>query len=149
MVRYAALKGLYDLEKTIGSGGFAKVKLATHIATGEKVAIKIMEKTTLGVSTHVSFLKALIRLFAQRVALEALLPFPFNGFLISMRSKISIDMQQTCNSALYASRYSMRILSVDVRIEICLMRAILISGRSTKSETRGKGTQDIAPSTYL
>ncbi|KAH0944767.1 hypothetical protein HN011_009651 [Eciton burchellii] len=48
MVRYAALKGLYDLEKTIGSGGFAKVKLATHIATGEKVAIKIMEKTTLG-----------------------------------------------------------------------------------------------------
>jgi len=53
MVRYAALKGLYDLEKTIGSGGFAKVKLATHIATGEKVAIKIMEKTTLGVSTYV------------------------------------------------------------------------------------------------
>lgn len=50
MVRYAALKGLYDLEKTIGSGGFAKVKLATHVATGEKVAIKIMEKTTLGVS---------------------------------------------------------------------------------------------------
>jgi len=50
MVRYAALKGLYDLEKTIGSGGFAKVKLATHVATGEKVAIKIMEKTALGVS---------------------------------------------------------------------------------------------------
>ncbi|XP_076239401.1 maternal embryonic leucine zipper kinase [Calliopsis andreniformis] len=49
MVRYAALKGLYDLEKTIGSGGFAKVKLATHIATGEKVAIKIMDKTALGV----------------------------------------------------------------------------------------------------
>lgn len=50
MVRYGALKGLYDLEKTIGSGGFAKVKLATHIATGEKVAIKIMDKTSLGVS---------------------------------------------------------------------------------------------------
>lgn len=50
MVRYAALKGLYELEKTIGSGGFAKVKLATHIATGEKVAIKIMDKTALGVS---------------------------------------------------------------------------------------------------
>ncbi|XP_033230072.1 maternal embryonic leucine zipper kinase-like isoform X2 [Belonocnema kinseyi] len=48
MVRYAALKGLYDLEKTIGCGGFAKVKLATHIATGEKVAIKIMEKSALG-----------------------------------------------------------------------------------------------------
>lgn len=50
MVRYVALKGLYDLEKTIGSGGFAKVKLATHVATGEKVAIKIMDKTALGVS---------------------------------------------------------------------------------------------------
>lgn len=50
MVRYAALKGLYNLEKTIGSGGFAKVKLATHVATGEKVAIKIMDKAALGVS---------------------------------------------------------------------------------------------------
>ncbi|XP_020293502.1 maternal embryonic leucine zipper kinase-like [Pseudomyrmex gracilis] len=48
MVRYTALNGLYELEKTIGSGGFAKVKLATHVATGEKVAIKIMEKTALG-----------------------------------------------------------------------------------------------------
>jgi serine/threonine protein kinase len=47
-VRYHELKGLYDVEKTIGCGGFAKVKLATHIATGEKVAIKIMNKTGLG-----------------------------------------------------------------------------------------------------
>ncbi|KAF7275801.1 hypothetical protein GWI33_011257 [Rhynchophorus ferrugineus] len=48
MVRYNALKGLYDIEKTIGCGGFAKVKLATHLATGEKVAIKIMDKQMLG-----------------------------------------------------------------------------------------------------
>ncbi|KAJ9597360.1 hypothetical protein L9F63_011749 [Diploptera punctata] len=48
MVRYTALKGHYELEKTIGCGGFAKVKLATHILTGEKVAIKIMEKAHLG-----------------------------------------------------------------------------------------------------
>ncbi|XP_046492633.1 maternal embryonic leucine zipper kinase [Neodiprion pinetum] len=48
MVRYAALKGLYDVDKTIGCGGFAKVKLGTHVATGEKVAIKIMEKNALG-----------------------------------------------------------------------------------------------------
>ncbi|XP_060820291.1 maternal embryonic leucine zipper kinase-like [Bombus pascuorum] len=65
MVRYAALKGLYDLEKTIGSGGFAKVKLATHIATGEKVAIKIMDKTSLGddlprVKLEVQALKTLL-----------------------------------------------------------------------------------------
>lgn len=56
MVRYAALKGLYNLEKTIGSGGFAKVKLATHVGTGEKVAIKIMEKTALGVSKIPNYL---------------------------------------------------------------------------------------------
>ncbi|KAK2577425.1 hypothetical protein KPH14_003532 [Odynerus spinipes] len=65
MVRYAALKGLYELEKTIGSGGFAKVKLATHVATGEKVAIKIMDKTALGddlprVKLEVEALKTLL-----------------------------------------------------------------------------------------
>ncbi|KDR18291.1 Maternal embryonic leucine zipper kinase [Zootermopsis nevadensis] len=48
MVRYAVLKGFYELEKTIGCGGFAKVKLAMHTLTGEKVAIKIMEKAHLG-----------------------------------------------------------------------------------------------------
>ncbi|KAL1139697.1 hypothetical protein AAG570_006675 [Ranatra chinensis] len=48
MVRFAALKSLYEVEKTIGTGGFAKVKLGTHILTGEKVAIKIMEKECLG-----------------------------------------------------------------------------------------------------
>ena len=31
-------------------GGFAKVKLATHTLTGEKVAIKIMDKKALGVN---------------------------------------------------------------------------------------------------
>ena len=30
-------------------GGFAKVKLAYHALTGDKVAIKIMDKKTLGV----------------------------------------------------------------------------------------------------
>ena len=31
--------GYYDLEKAVGEGNFAKVKLATHALTGEKVAI--------------------------------------------------------------------------------------------------------------
>lgn len=30
--------------KKLGEGTFGKVKLATHILTGEKVAIKILEK---------------------------------------------------------------------------------------------------------
>uniref|UniRef100_H3BW05 Maternal embryonic leucine zipper kinase n=1 Tax=Tetraodon nigroviridis TaxID=99883 RepID=H3BW05_TETNG len=38
----------YELYETIGSGGFAKVKLGRHILTGEKVAIKIMNKRDLG-----------------------------------------------------------------------------------------------------
>ena len=40
-------KGNYILEETIGEGAFAKVKLATHIYTGEKVAIKILNKEKL------------------------------------------------------------------------------------------------------
>ncbi|XP_041640238.1 maternal embryonic leucine zipper kinase [Cheilinus undulatus] len=38
----------YEVYETIGSGGFAKVKLGRHILTGEKVAIKIMNKKDLG-----------------------------------------------------------------------------------------------------
>lgn len=38
----------YELKQTIGNGGFAKVKLAIHQQTGEKVAIKVMNKKELG-----------------------------------------------------------------------------------------------------
>jgi serine/threonine protein kinase len=37
-------KGPYILGATIGEGAFAKVKVATHIHTKEKVAIKIIDK---------------------------------------------------------------------------------------------------------
>lgn len=36
--------GHYNIEKSIGEGTFGKVKLGTHHLTGEKVAIKILEK---------------------------------------------------------------------------------------------------------
>lgn len=39
--------GFYELEKTIGKGNFAIVKLATHIITKSKVAIKIIDKSQL------------------------------------------------------------------------------------------------------
>lgn len=55
----------YRLQETVGSGGFAKVKLATHILTGEKVAIKIMDKKALGddlprVKTEIKAMKELV-----------------------------------------------------------------------------------------
>ncbi|XP_023703569.1 serine/threonine-protein kinase SIK3 isoform X4 [Cryptotermes secundus] len=39
--------GYYELERTIGKGNFAVVKLATHVVTKTKVAIKIIDKTKL------------------------------------------------------------------------------------------------------
>lgn len=41
------IAGLYDLDKTLGRGHFAVVKLARHVFTGEKVAVKIIDKTKL------------------------------------------------------------------------------------------------------
>ncbi|KAM6037116.1 maternal embryonic leucine zipper kinase isoform 4-T4 [Theristicus caerulescens] len=45
---YEEILKYYELHETIGTGGFAKVKLARHLLTGEKVAIKIMDKLALG-----------------------------------------------------------------------------------------------------
>lgn len=60
----SALEGQYVLQETLGTGGFAKVKLAVHVLTGEKVAIKIMDKRSLGddicrVKLEIEALKAL------------------------------------------------------------------------------------------
>ncbi|CAH1398521.1 unnamed protein product [Nezara viridula] len=45
------IAGLYDLEATLGRGHFAVVKLARHVFTGEKVAVKVIDKSKLdGVS---------------------------------------------------------------------------------------------------
>lgn len=64
MSHYPELDGLYYLREKIGSGGFAKVKLAYHALTGEKVAIKIMDKKRLGdelprVTTEIAAMKEL------------------------------------------------------------------------------------------
>ncbi|KAG8225023.1 hypothetical protein J437_LFUL006034 [Ladona fulva] len=45
---FSLLEEHYEMHETIGRGGFAKVKLATHVLTDEKVAIKIMDKRKLG-----------------------------------------------------------------------------------------------------
>ena len=36
--------GQYILGKTLGEGTFGKVRIATHVLTGEKVAVKVLEK---------------------------------------------------------------------------------------------------------
>ncbi|CAM4559920.1 maternal embryonic leucine zipper kinase isoform X1 [Lepidochelys kempii] len=45
---YEEILKYYELYETIGTGGFAKVKLGRQLLTGEKVAIKIMDKLALG-----------------------------------------------------------------------------------------------------
>jgi len=57
--------GNYDLGRTIGRGQFGKVKIATHVLTGEKVAVKIIRKkklkkdTLLMISKEIEILKLL------------------------------------------------------------------------------------------
>ncbi|KAF0312937.1 SNF-related serine/threonine-protein kinase [Amphibalanus amphitrite] len=41
------IAGLYDLEHTIGKGHYAVVRLARHVFTGERVAVKVIDKTKL------------------------------------------------------------------------------------------------------
>lgn len=41
------IAGMYDLGETIGRGHFAVVRLARHVFTGAKVAVKVIDKTKL------------------------------------------------------------------------------------------------------
>ncbi|CAN0369209.1 unnamed protein product [Lampetra fluviatilis] len=46
------MAGLYDLERTLGKGHFAVVKLARHVFTGERVAVKVIDKSKLDVEAR-------------------------------------------------------------------------------------------------
>ncbi|CAP22994.2 Protein CBR-PIG-1 [Caenorhabditis briggsae] len=48
MSKYEVLQGFYAVHDELGSGGFGKVRLATHLLTNQKVAIKIIDKKQLG-----------------------------------------------------------------------------------------------------
>lgn len=48
-----SIVGNYKIEKTIGQGTFGKVKLAVHQLTGEKVAVKILEKDRIADSSDI------------------------------------------------------------------------------------------------
>ncbi|XP_061301423.1 SNF-related serine/threonine-protein kinase-like isoform X3 [Pezoporus flaviventris] len=41
------IAGLYDLGRTLGTGHFAVVKLARHVFTGQRVAVKVIDKSKL------------------------------------------------------------------------------------------------------
>uniref|UniRef100_A0A8B9GMD7 SNF-related serine/threonine-protein kinase n=1 Tax=Amazona collaria TaxID=241587 RepID=A0A8B9GMD7_9PSIT len=41
------IAGLYDLGRTLGTGRFAVVKLARHVFTGQRVAVKVIDKSKL------------------------------------------------------------------------------------------------------
>ncbi|XP_069757451.1 SNF related kinase b [Narcine bancroftii] len=51
------IAGLYDLDKTLGKGHYAVVRLARHVFTGEKVAVKVIDKTKLDKSATGHLLK--------------------------------------------------------------------------------------------
>ncbi len=51
------IAGLYDLEETIGEGHYAVVKLAQHVFTGEKVAVKVIDKMKLDAATRIQMLQ--------------------------------------------------------------------------------------------
>uniref|UniRef100_A0A3B4Y5G8 non-specific serine/threonine protein kinase n=1 Tax=Seriola lalandi dorsalis TaxID=1841481 RepID=A0A3B4Y5G8_SERLL len=47
LIRGPVRVGFYDIERTLGKGNFAVVKLARHRITKTEVAIKIIDKTQL------------------------------------------------------------------------------------------------------
>jgi serine/threonine protein kinase len=63
------MAGLYDLEETIGEGHYAVVKLARHVFTGEKVAVKVIDKMKLDAATRIQMM--------QEVRLMKLVQHPY------------------------------------------------------------------------
>ena len=57
--------GHYVLGKTLGEGTFGKVKLGTHILTGEKVAVKVLEKSRIKDKKDVERISREIKILKQ------------------------------------------------------------------------------------
>ena len=51
------IAGLYDLEETLGEGHYAVVKSARHVFTGERVAVKVIDKTKLDAATRIQMMQ--------------------------------------------------------------------------------------------
>lgn len=57
--------GKYILGKRIGKGTFGKVKIGTHIITGEKVAVKILEKSKIVDASDIERVRREIKIFKK------------------------------------------------------------------------------------
>jgi len=57
--------GHYVLGKALGEGTFGKVKLGTHILTGEKVAVKVLEKSRIKDKKDVERISREIKILKQ------------------------------------------------------------------------------------
>uniref|UniRef100_A0A2K6BSI5 Maternal embryonic leucine zipper kinase n=1 Tax=Macaca nemestrina TaxID=9545 RepID=A0A2K6BSI5_MACNE len=105
MKDYDELLKYYELHETIGTGGFAKVKLACHILTGEMVAIKIMDKNTLGsdlprIKTEIEALKNLRH---QHICQLYHVLETTNKIFMVLEGNKDYHLQTCCGSLAYAA----------------------------------------------
>ena len=102
------IAGLYDLGETIGEGHYAVVKLARHVFTGEKVAVKVIDKMKLDQSTRTQMM--------QEVRLMKLVQHPNVVRLYEVRGdnlNISNPSQDAVNIAtIFCPRYKLDTSSV-------------------------------------
>ncbi|XP_062938320.1 maternal embryonic leucine zipper kinase isoform X5 [Cynocephalus volans] len=105
MKDYDELLKYYELYETIGTGGFAKVKLACHILTGEMVAIKIMDKNALGsdlprIKTEIDALKNLRH---QHICQLYHVLETANKIFMVLEGNKDYHLQTCCGSLAYAA----------------------------------------------
>lgn len=114
-------------------GGFAKVKLAYHALTGEKVAIKIMDKRSLGVSVITKYMGIV----------EILIP-KMKQILIKMNllQEMILKFCEKKNSSHCSTK-------LNVILYKFLMWRFCFLGRLAKSENRNRSHEGPVSSTYL
>lgn len=115
--------GFYEIEKTIGKGNFAVVKLASHVITKVKVAIKIIDKTLLDEEN--------LRKIFREIQIMKLLNHPHIVRLY--------QVMETENMIYLVTEYASQGEIFDY---------LVVSGRMSESEARKKFQQIVAAVGY-